>query len=169
MIKEAQSRAAALVGGRNFEKEAVMAKEIEAKNNKKRHSVFIDQDGNKVLITEEADAGGRVSPTNLTDQSEEACCKICWGTEKEDAENALDTDDQEPNPLISPCKCTGTQGTIHLKCLRSWLETKRTRKVHKGQVMLKFNKTDCEICKQTLPFKIAYKNQIVDIVGVEKP
>ena len=35
--------------------------------------------------------------------------------------------------------------------------------------MLKFNKVDCEICKQILPFKIAYKNQIVDIVGVEKP
>lgn len=35
--------------------------------------------------------------------------------------------------------------------------------------MLKFNKVDCEICKQILPFKIAYKNQIVDIVGVDKP
>ena len=35
--------------------------------------------------------------------------------------------------------------------------------------MLKFNKVDCEICKQTFPCKIAYKNQIVDIVGVEKP
>ena len=35
--------------------------------------------------------------------------------------------------------------------------------------MLKFNKVDCEICKQILPFKIAYRNEIVDIVGVEKP
>lgn len=35
--------------------------------------------------------------------------------------------------------------------------------------MLKFNKVDCEICKQILPFKIAFKNEIVDIVGVEKP
>lgn len=35
--------------------------------------------------------------------------------------------------------------------------------------MLKFNKVDCEICKQNFPFKIAYKNQIIDIVGVEKP
>ena len=78
-------------------------------------------------------------------------------------------DEDDPNPMISPCKCRGTQGTIHLKCLRSWLETKRTKKVHKGQVMLKFNKTDCELCEQTLPFKIAYKNKIVDIVGVEKP
>ena len=35
--------------------------------------------------------------------------------------------------------------------------------------MLKFNKVDCEICKQILPFKIAFRNEIVDIVGVEKP
>jgi len=35
--------------------------------------------------------------------------------------------------------------------------------------MLKFNRVDCEICKQVLPFKIAFKNKIVDIVGVEKP
>jgi len=94
----------------------------------------------------------------LSEQSEEACCKICWGTEAEDAALGGPSDNDEPNPLISPCKCTGTQGTIHLKCLRSWLETKRQRRVHKGQVMLKFNKVDCEICKQILPFKIAYKN-----------
>ena len=87
-----------------------------------------DANGNKILITEEGDQAGRVSPTNLTEQSEEAVCKICWGTEAEDAlirqENPDDEDD-EPNPMISPCKCTGTQGSIHLKCLRSWLETKR--------------------------------------------
>ena len=111
---------------------------------------------------------GHVRQTNLTIKSEdEACCKICWGTEAEDREAQLQG--EEPNPLISPCLCMGTQGMIHLKCLRSWLETQSTRKVHKGQVMLKFNKVDCEICKQILPFKIAYRNEIVDIVGVEKP
>lgn len=83
--------------------------------------------------------------------------------------NLPEGEEPELNPLISPCKCMGTQGTIHLKCLRNWLETKCTKKMHKGQQMLRFNKVDCEICKQNFPFKIAYKNQIVDIVGVEKP
>ena len=63
---------------------------------------------NKILITEEGDLAGRVSPTNLTEQSEEAVCKICWGTEAEDRENNPDPEEEEPNPLISPCKCTGT-------------------------------------------------------------
>lgn len=90
----------------------------------------VDADGNKILNTEEEGQVGRVSPTKLTEQSDEAVCRICWGTEQEDNANAKS--DDEPNPLISPCKCTGTMGQIHLKCLRSWLETKRTKKTHKG-------------------------------------
>lgn len=50
----------------------------------KKHSVVIDPNGNKIILTEEGHKDGRVSPTNLTEQSEEACCKICWGTEAED-------------------------------------------------------------------------------------
>lgn len=140
-----------------------MAKK-EAKAEKKKK---LDADGKKILNTDECEHGGQPDPTKLTEQSEEAVCRICWSTEAEDREAG--NYDEELNPILSPCKCTGTQGSIHLKCLRSWLETKRTRRVHKGQVMLKFNRTECEICKQVLPFKIAYKNQIVDIVGVEKP
>lgn len=140
--------------------------EKKAKLDKKR-SLYVDPSG-KMHMSEEGFHEGRASPTKLTEQSEEVCCKICWGTESEDLAEG-ENEDGDPNPLISPCKCMGTQGTIHLKCLRSWLETKRQKKEHKGQVMLKFNKVDCEICKQILPFKIAYKNQIVDIVGVEKP
>ena len=146
LIKEAQSRVAALAEGRMIAQEEAMEKR-EKKNDKKKHSVVVDADGNKILVTEEDGNGGRASPTKLTELSDEACCKICWGTEAEDLQNGNDMDENEPNPLISPCKCTGTAGMIHLKCLRSWLETKRQRKVHRGQVMLKFNKVDCEICK----------------------
>ena len=60
-------------------------------------------------------------------------------------------------------------GLIHLQCLRGWLETKRTRKVHGRQVIIKFKKLDCELCNTKFPYKITYNNQIVDIVGVEKP
>lgn len=73
------------------------------------------------------------------------------------------------NPLISPCKCTGTISSIHLKCLKGWLETKRTMKVHKGQVVIKFKKLDCELCKQFFPFTIAHRNRLVDIVDIDKP
>ena len=77
--------------------------------------------------------------------------------------------EKEFNPLISPCKCTGTISMIHLKCLKEWLDTKRSMKVHKGQVIVKFKKMDCELCKQMFPFQIAHNNKIVDIVDIEKP
>ena len=63
-----------------------MAKKI-LKHEKKKHTIFVDADGNKVLLTEENNNQGRGSPTKLTEQSEEAVCKICWGTEAEDLQN----------------------------------------------------------------------------------
>ena len=33
------------------------------------------------------------------------------------------------NPLISPCKCSGSVKYIHLNCLRKWLTTKILSKV----------------------------------------
>lgn len=67
-------------------------------------------------------------------------CRICWGNEEEGNE-------KEFNPLISPCNCTGTMKAIHLKCLKQWLDSKRSMKVHKGQVVIKFKKMECELCK----------------------
>ena len=58
---------------------------------------------------------------------------------------------------------------IHLKCLRGWLETKRQTKVHGRQIIFKFKKLYCELCNTKFPFKISYNNEIVDIVGVDKP
>ena len=42
-------------------------------------------------------------------------------------------------------------------------------KVHRGQVIIKFKKLDCELCKSVFPFQIAHNNRIVDIVEIEKP
>lgn len=106
-----------------------------------------------------------VKLTSHSDNSEQAC-RICWGTEQ-DASFAEDPNDI--NPLISPCKCTGTMGSIHLKCLRGWLQTKCTRKTHRKQLVIKFKKLDCELCKMNFPFKITYNNRIVDIVEVDCP
>lgn len=42
-------------------------------------------------------------------------------------------------------------------------------KIHRGQVVIKFKKLDCELCKQVFPFQIAHNNRLVDIVDIEKP
>lgn len=89
-------------------------------------------------------------------------CRICWGQEEDEEEDVF-------NPLISPCNCSGSISLIHLKCLKGWLETKRTMKLHKGQVIIKFNKLDCELCKQNFPFQITHGDKILDIVDIDKP
>ncbi len=71
---------------------------------------------------------------NSSEDSNASCCRICWGTENEEADTSNAPDDGVPefNPLISPCKCGGSVKMIHLKCLKEWLETKRSMKVHRS-------------------------------------
>ena len=67
-------------------------------------------------------------------------CRICYGSDE-----YLDDEDDDTlynegrtkkknifNPLISPCNCTGSVALIHVQCLKSWMETKRSMKVHRG-------------------------------------
>ncbi|EGT54366.1 hypothetical protein CAEBREN_22160 [Caenorhabditis brenneri] len=50
---------------------------------------------------------------------------------------------QAGEPLISPCRCSGTMGLFHRSCLEHWLTLTRT--------------TNCEICK--FSFKIKQKSR----------
>jgi len=60
--------------------------------------------------------------TKLNTISEEAnkeiVCRICLSEDISDKED----------PMISPCKCSGTMKYIHLQCLTEWLESKKTTK-----------------------------------------
>ena len=51
-MEEAQSQAAAIAAGRLLDHEESMAKKI-AKHEKKKHTIFVDANGNKVMLTEE--------------------------------------------------------------------------------------------------------------------
>ncbi|XP_076397861.1 E3 ubiquitin-protein ligase MARCHF3 isoform X1 [Megachile rotundata] len=51
--------------------------------------------------------------------NEEIQCRICY-------------DSNQQLPIIYPCKCKGTMGAIHLKCLERWLEES--------------NRNNCELC-----------------------
>lgn len=41
-------------------------------------------------------------------------CRIC-----------LESGFTEDNPLVTPCKCTGSLSHVHLECLRSWTDRKK--------------------------------------------
>lgn len=60
------------------------------------------------------DTSIEMEPTPDTDE-DKPVCRIC-----------LDYDFKDNlNPMLAPCKCTGTMRYIHFECLRQWLISKR--------------------------------------------
>ena len=161
MEMPSKQRATALEGNANDGGSQVHLDDIEMGFATGRHIAdreAVDVDENPIVTVK-----ARVSSKGgLSQSSSQLQCRICWGGEEED-------DSGEFNPLISPCNCTGSISSIHLKCLKGWLETKRSFKLHKDSVVIKFKKLDCELCKQVFPFQIAHNNRIVDIVSIDKP
>lgn len=78
-------------------------------------------------------------------ESDEKKCRFCWTS------GAC-----EENPLLGSCKCAGSVGFIHLKCLCSWLEVKRQAKTSQNFSTFFWKSFECEICKNAYPlmFKV---------------
>jgi E3 ubiquitin-protein ligase DOA10 len=70
-------------------------------------------------------------------------CRIC-----------LSDDISAENPLISPCKCSGTMKMIHIECLRSWLNSKCSIKDNDSVKTYCWKAMECELCKHRLPDRI---------------
>ena len=85
---------------------------------------------------------------NIIDTSEEVnnkkenMCRFCL-------------DEEDPDTMISPCSCKGTQMWVHRDCLRNWRRRFSPRHA---------NATTCQLCKQ--PYDSGLD---VDIVRDERP
>ena len=81
-------------------------------------------------------------------------CRICYQEE----------DDDLLNPLIRPCKCSGSMKYIHLKCLLHWLKSRTSNNSIMNNSNENFNayyinqKTECELCKQLFPDYIKHND-----------
>jgi RING-variant domain/FHA domain len=114
--------------------------------------------------------GGLISNKNITESldsidikpqitnKDSISCRICLGD---------DTD--TPNPLISPCYCTGTMGVVHAQCLKRWLESKIMRKVQNKAKIYTWKSLECELCKFRYPNKIKINSNTIDLINIEKP
>ena len=51
------------------------------------------------------------------------------------------------NPLITPCKCSGSLKFIHLECLRIWLSRKENVKQSAYVISYSWKAFHCELCK----------------------
>ena len=90
-------------------------------------------------------------------------CKVCYSDES-----------TYQNPLLAPCKCTGSVRLIHLDCLRTWLQRKDSIKVsHNGLVTsYSWRAFQCELCKGSYPETVPNPHLLreeVSLVGIEKP
>ena len=95
-------------------------------------------------------------------KNEDSICKICYSNENE-----------ENNPLVHLCKCTGGIRFAHYECIKKWMETKleikeNEKKTVKNYIIKSFN---CEICKTPYPFKfkIEGNDKIFDLINIDKP
>jgi E3 ubiquitin-protein ligase DOA10 len=63
------------------------------------------------------------------DSEDKNPCKIC-----------LDDTDEIDNFLFHPCKCNGSCGTVHIKCLMQWISFKVKKEVIGGTLHYNFQK-----------------------------
>ena len=91
-------------------------------------------------------------------------CRICF------CEGSFEGND----PLISPCKCTGSVKYIHLNCFRKWLTSKIITKTSPTNNIYcyTFKTLECEICKTIIPETVEYRGKflsLLDFKDIEPP
>jgi len=90
-------------------------------------------------------------------------CRICY----------LEEDNPSLNPLIRPCKCSGSMKYIHLKCLIVWIKTKveidNSEYLDNGKyVIYSAEKVECELCKEVFPDYIKHNNKLYNLLDFEQ-
>ena len=90
-------------------------------------------------------------------------CRICY----------LDEFDKENNPLIKPCKCSGSMKYIHYECLIHWIKTRilLDRSTYYSNELLsvyQLQNLECELCKSKFPDYLRHKNEIFNLINLEK-
>jgi len=91
------------------------------------------------------------------DEEVDRKCRFCWQTFA-----------TPENPLLKCCRCAGSVGSIHLKCLQSWLEVKRQAKNSVNFSSFFWKTFECEICKKAYPLMISSNGYKFNLVQFEQ-
>ena len=98
-----------------------------------------------------------------TNNNKQKICRICY----------LEEDNPSLNPLIRPCKCSGSMKYIHLKCLIVWIKTKleidNSEYLDNGRYsMYSSEAVECELCKEIFPNFIKHNNKLYNLMDFEQ-
>ena len=128
------------------------------------HQVIVNKKSNyapKFVSEEEAPVDIKDISYVMSDQSEEIPPWRFWLSNVMEDQN---------NPLINPCFCKGTQGLLHLECLKSWMGSKRTHRVFSDySEMYTWKTMHWELCKEPYPFKIWFGGKQVSLLEHNEP
>lgn len=92
-----------------------------------------------------------VTQTNndlLEAKTQKDMCRICYRT-----------DSDFENPLVAPCKCTGSMRYIHLQCLQSAIASKCSIAQNNNFTLITWKNFDCEICLSEYPKYMIHKSK----------
>ena len=83
-------------------------------------------------------------------------CRICY----------MEEEDEEENPIVQPCHCSGSCKYIHLKCLRQWIMNKSCLKVDQNDqcCVYLFSESECELCKMKLPDFVKHNGRLISLL-----
>ena len=130
----------------------ITAKKINVKNNK---NIRIEKKYNSMKVPESNEFQKLPNEKDIiSKKTTNKICRICYQEE----------DDILLNPLIRPCKCSGSMRYIHLKCLLHWLKSRTSNSQIINHSNENFNayflnqRTECELCKQLFPDYIKHNN-----------
>lgn len=91
-------------------------------------------------------------------KAEDCICRFCWVNEETDQ-----------NPILCPCKCSGSVGYIHYGCLKQWLNSKVQEKGLGDTKTFTWKQYECELCKSAFPYAFNYKGQRWDMIEYKTP
>ena len=80
-------------------------------------------------------------------------------------------DEDADNPLIAPCKCSGSMKLIHLQCLKTWFAGKRVMKVSQMVTTYFWKHLECELCKHPYPYETKSQDgkRLLNIIDYDTP
>jgi hypothetical protein len=133
--------------------------EVDQSNSRERghsaNSIYTTAKDDEFEEFEEVEAIMDADPETEEDDKK---CRFCWTS------GAC-----EENPLLGSCKCAGSVGFIHLKCLCSWLEVKRQAKTSPNFQTFFWKSFECEICKNAYPLMFKACGRTYNLVQYQKP
>ena len=92
----------------------------------------------------------------LNNCNQKPYCRLCYQTESSISD-----------PLISPCKCSGSMKYIHLSCLKNSIKLKYHKKSEAYYDIFLFQNYSCEICLSMYPKYIVYKTQVYYLIDID--